>query len=116
MTYAFWWGDDAWYNGEHTVERHQGAPIQRSDDHMGSWAPLGTVMPASNPNNVEKNWSEGTYRLGAQYFADDDQMLFASVATGFKMGGMYEMFDTCNNGCLELLAYDPEKVTTYELG
>ena len=26
------------------------------------------------------------------------------------------MFDFCNNGCLQLLEYGPEKVTTYELG
>jgi len=32
------------------------------------------------------------------------------------MGGMYEMADFCNNGCLTLLSYDPEEVTTYELG
>jgi iron complex outermembrane receptor protein len=83
---------------------------------MGGEAPLGTVMPASEPNNVKKDWSQGTYRFGAQYFANDDQMLFASVATGYKMGGMYEMFDFCNHGCLQLLSYDPEHVTTYELG
>jgi iron complex outermembrane receptor protein len=116
MTYAFWWGDAAWYNGQHTptgIRAHQSSDLTND---MGGGAPLGTVMPASDPNNAEMNWSQGTYRLGAQYFADDDQMLFASVATGFKMGGMYEMFDTCNNGCLELLSYGPEKVTTYELG
>jgi iron complex outermembrane receptor protein len=116
MTYAFWWGDEAWYNGEHTVT---GVRAHQSNDlttNMGSWAPLGTVMPGGNPNNVKQSWSQGTYRLGAQYFAADQQMLFASVATGYKMGGMYEMFDTCNNGCLALLSYDPENVTTYELG
>ena len=43
-------------------------------------------------------------------------MTFGSVSTGHKMGGMYEMTDTCNNGCLELLSYDPEKVRTYEIG
>jgi iron complex outermembrane recepter protein len=116
MTYAFWWGDEAWYNGEHAVtglRAHQSADLTRN---MGGWAPLGSVMPGGAPNNVRKSWSQGTYRIGLQYFANDDQMLFASLATGHKMGGMYEMFDTCNHGCLELLSYDPEKVTTYELG
>jgi hypothetical protein len=46
----------------------------------------------------------GHYRVGAQYFANEDQMLFTSVATGHKMGGMYEMADFCNHGCLELLS------------
>ena len=116
ITYAFWWGDEAWYNGEHAVtgiRAHQSSDLT---NHMGSMAPLGTVMPASDPNFVEKSWSQGTYRFGAQYFANDDHMLFGSVATGHKMGGMYEMTDACNNGCLELLSYDPEKVTTYEIG
>ena len=116
MTYAFWEGSPEWYNGEHTptgIRAHQSNDLTND---MGSGAPLGTVMPASDPNNVKKSWSQGTYRIGAQYFANDDHMLFASLATGHKMGGMYEMADACNNGCPILLAYDPEEVKTYELG
>lgn len=116
MTYAYWWGDAGWYNGEHTptgLRAHQSSDLT---NNMGGMAPLGTVMPGGAPNTVKKNWSQGTYRVGAQYFASDDHMLFASLATGHKMGGMYEMTDTCNNGCMQLLSYDPEKVTTYELG
>jgi iron complex outermembrane recepter protein len=116
MTYAFWEGTPDWYNGEHEVTGLRGHQAPDLTTNMGGWAPLGTVMPASEPNNVEKEWSQGTYRVGAQYFANDDHMLFGSVATGHKMGGMYEMADFCNNGCMELLAYDPEQVTTYELG
>lgn len=116
MTYAFWEGSADWYNGHHEptgIRAHQSSDLTTD---MGSGAPLGTVMPGGEPNNVQKSWSQGTYRVGAQYFASDDQMLFASVATGHKMGGMYEMTDTCNNGCMALLSYNPEKVTTYELG
>ena len=116
ITYAFWYGTEDWYNGEHTVTGLRGHQAPDLTTNMGGWAPLGTVMPASEPNNVKKDWSQGTYRIGAQYFASDDHMFFASVATGHKMGGMYEMFDFCNHGCLQLLSYDPEKVTTYELG
>ena len=75
---------------------------------MGGGAPLGTVMPASDPNNVTESGVGGTYRVGLQYFPEEDHMWFASFATGYKMGGMYEMVDVCNFGCLELLAYDPE--------
>ncbi len=116
VTYAFWWGNEAWYNGLHaptSVRAHQSNDL---NTQMGGWAPLGTVMPASDPNFVDQSWSKTTWRLGAQYFASDDAMVFASVATGYKMGGMYEMADTCANGCLELLQYNPENVTTYELG
>jgi iron complex outermembrane receptor protein len=116
MTYAFWEGSEAWYNGEHTptsIRAHQSNDLT---NNMGSGAPLGTVMPGSEPNNVKKGWTQGTYRIGVQYYANDDQMLFASLATGHKMGGMYEMADACNHGCPILLAYDPEEVKTYELG
>ena len=116
ITYAFWEGSVDWYNGLYTptgVRAHQSNNLT---EQMGGWAPLGTVMPASDPNFVKQTWNKTTWRLGAQYYVDDDQMLFASVATGYKMGGMYEMADTCNNGCLSLLQYDPENVTTYEVG
>lgn len=116
VTHAFWWGNVGWYNGQHeptSVRAHQANDLT---EQMGSWAPLGTVMPFSEPNHVEQSWKKTTWRLGAQYFPNDDVMIFGSVATGYKMGGMYELADTCANGCLELLQYDPENVTTYELG
>ncbi|MBO9707656.1 MAG: TonB-dependent receptor [Caulobacter sp.] len=116
VTYAFWEGSTAWYNGHHTPDSIRGHQAPDLNFDMGGTAPLGTVMPGSEPNYAEMSWKQGTYRLGAQYYPDDNTMWFASVATGHKMGGMYEMFDTCNNGCLKLLTYDPEKVTTYEVG
>ena len=111
MTYAFWQGDAAWYNGHYQPTGLRAHQSNNLTWDMGGNAPLGTVMPGGEPNNVEKKWSQGTYRIGAQYFANDDHMLFASVATGHKMGGMYEMTDTCNNGCMMLLTYEPEQVT-----
>lgn len=116
VTHAFWWGNEEWYNGEHTPTSIRGHQSNDLTFNMGGLAPLGTVLPASDPNHVQAEWKEGTYRLGSQYFIDDDQMMFASVATGYKMGGMYETFDVCNNGCIELLQYDPEYVKTFEIG
>ena len=116
MTYAFWEGSQDWYNGEHTptgIRAHEANDLTWD---MGGGAPLGTVMPPSDPNTVQMKWSQGTYRAGLQFFAAENRMLFASLATGYKMGGMYEKFDFCNFGCLELLTYDPEHVKTYELG
>lgn len=116
LTYAFWEGSADWYNGQYTptsVRAHQSNNLTWN---MGTDSEGGPVMPVSEPNNVKKSWDKDTYRLGAQYFIDDEQMLFGSVATGYKMGGMYEMADFCNNGCMNLLSYDPENVTTYELG
>lgn len=116
VTYAYWWGNEGWYNDQHTPTSVRAHQSNNLNWNMGGSAPLGSVMPASDPNHVEADWEEDTYRLGAQYFIDDDNMLFASWATGYKMGGMYEMADTCANGCLELLTYEPEHVQTYELG
>ncbi|WP_291871226.1 TonB-dependent receptor [Caulobacter sp.] len=116
VTYAFWEGSSAWYNGHHTPDSIRGHQSNDLNFDMGGEAPLGVVVPGGAPNNVAMKWKQGTYRLGAQYFQSDDVMWFASLATGYKMGGMYEMFDTCNNGCLSLLTYDPEKVKTFELG
>jgi iron complex outermembrane recepter protein len=116
MTYAFWEGSADWYNGEYTptgIRAHQSNNLTAD---MGGGAPLGTVMPPSDPNTVTDKWSDGTYRVGLQYYPEEDHMWFASFATGYKMGGMYEMVDACNFGCMELLAYDPEYVKNWELG
>lgn len=117
MFYGFWWGQQEWYNNEYTptsINAHQSNDLTNT---MGGAAELNSdALPGGEPNFAKAEWKETTYRLGAQYFIDEDQMIFTSVATGYKMGGMYEMFDTCNNGCLELLQYDPEYVKTYELG
>jgi iron complex outermembrane receptor protein len=116
ITYAFWEGSEAWYNGLYTPTGYRAHQSSDLAWNMGGNAPLGTVMPASEPNTVSMGWSQGTYRLGAQFFPRENRMLFASVATGYRMGGMYEKFDFCNNGCLNLLTYDPEHVKTYEIG
>ncbi|ATQ43845.1 outer membrane receptor protein [Caulobacter mirabilis] len=117
VTYGSWWGNEAWYNGlwtPNSIRAHQSNNLKWG---MGGSAPLNSgVLPATAPNHSKMEWSQGTYRLGAQWFPNDDHMMFASVATGHKMGGMYEMTDTCANGCMKLLTYQPEKVTTYELG
>src|SRR6185295_5348977 len=116
MTYAFWEGSADWYNGEYTPTGIRAHQSNNLTGDMGGGAPLGTVMPPSDPNTVTDKWSDGTYRVGLQYYPEEDHMWFASFATGYKMGGMYEMVDACNFGCMELLAYDPEYVKNWELG
>ena len=74
-----------------------------SDDltwDMGGGAPLGTVMPPSDPNTVKRNGRRARTAPGCSTSLGRDHMLFASLATGYKMGGMYEKFDFCNFGCL----------------
>lgn len=54
-----------------------------------------------------------SYRAALEYSPDDDLLVYGSVATGFKAGGF-------NGGFLfdiaEQRPFDPETITTYELG
>ena len=59
-----------------------------------------------------EEWSEATWRVVLDYKPNNDQLLYASVATGFLAGGFSE---TCSQE-LTCIAYDPEKNINYELG
>lgn len=72
-------------------------------------------------NDASVNYSETTWKLGAEYDIEDNILLYGMVSTGYKAGGF-------NDGCLEgtpncnspvtpdFLFYDPETLTAYELG
>ena len=70
----------------------------------------------TGPSNRTKSWSQGIYKFGMQYHLDEDRMIYVSYSTGYKMGGFYEDYDTCNNGCFQHQEYNPEYVNSYELG
>lgn len=70
--------------------------------------PLGTVAP---PRGRE-SWNNVGWKLGADYKATEDVMLYGSWARGFKSGGF-----TGRIGIAEDLGpYDPETVDTFEIG
>ncbi|MYF09593.1 MAG: TonB-dependent receptor, partial [Gammaproteobacteria bacterium] len=60
----------------------------------------------------KEEWNETTWRVVLDYAAGDNQLWYASIATGFLAGGFSE---TCSaeQSCL---AYNPETNTNYELG
>jgi iron complex outermembrane receptor protein len=58
----------------------------------------------------EKNWSNDSWLIDAVFAVNDDLMIYASVSTGFKSGGV-----TLGSGA-ELDTYDPENLTAYETG
>lgn len=64
------------------------------------------------PNNGKQSGSKVTYRLGAQYFLSPNQMLYGSIATGYKPGGFND-FDPVTHG---VGPYSAEQLTAYELG
>ena len=54
-----------------------------------------------------------TWRINGEYHLNDDQMLYATVSTGFRSGGFNNGFFT--NAALPS-SFGPESVTAYEVG
>ncbi|MGK0440759.1 MAG: iron complex outermembrane receptor protein [Pseudohongiellaceae bacterium] len=73
----------------------------------------GVVTVAGQNAQASDEWSETTPKIGLSYKLDDDILLFASYAQGFKSGGFFGRNTTVDT--LEA-TYDPEYVNTYELG
>ena len=126
QTYGNWDASGWYYNDLHEPEaKGVGLPHNGEDltDDMGSRAGKG-AYPGPTINSYSKEWSKTTWRLGAQYDLDAKQMIFASVATGYRAGGFGDKFDTCGGGtCTDgsteqfsFLDYDPETTTNYEVG
>ena len=59
-----------------------------------------------------EQWSETTWRVVLDYKPNNDQLWYASVATGFLAGGFSE---TCSEE-QTCIAYNPEKNINYEVG
>lgn len=83
------------------------------------WAVLGfpedccgllTADPADNERTLEDDWSNVSGRVVVDYLYSDDQMLYASLSTGYKAGGF-------RLGSLQATpSFDPEEVISYEVG
>lgn len=67
-------------------------------------------------NSHKADWGKGTWRLGFDYVIRDDLFVYGYAATGYKAGGFGDNVDTCECGNWTTFDYDPETVTTYELG
>ena len=55
------------------------------------------------------SWDATNWKVGVEYDAAPQSMLYATVSTGFKAGG----FTVAGSS---ILVYDPEKLTAYEVG
>jgi iron complex outermembrane receptor protein len=78
----------------------QGRPCVAPNDCIGS------------RNDGDQSDDKLTYRLGSDWRLSDGQMVYASVATGYKAGGFND-FDPASNAPRP---YVPEQLTAYELG
>jgi iron complex outermembrane receptor protein len=87
------------------------------------------VYADSYANDNKGSWSHNDWRLGLDYQRNENTLLYAYLATGFKAGGigdvvhgknLVETGDPNNPFIIEDFvlrsAYDPEEVTTLELG
>ncbi len=72
-------------------------------------APQDCVGPVTNGHQSAQ---KTTYRLAADYQVTEGQMVFASIATGYKAGGFND-FDPITKS---VGVYDPESLTAYEVG
>jgi len=78
----------------------------------------GEVFPPINPDNKfsgKETWSHFSPRVGVEYQASDDMMLYASYANGFKSGG-YNMRGDLGLDPEASTPFAPEIVDTFEIG
>lgn len=61
---------------------------------------------------VDDDFSQPTGRLSLNYKPSDDSLIYASVSTGYRAGG----FNTRGVDDATLQSFDPETVTSYEIG
>jgi len=69
----------------------------------------------ANSFEGEETWSHFSPRVGVEYQANDDLMLYASYANGFKSGG-YNMRGDIGTDASASTPFTPETVDTFELG
>jgi len=67
--------------------------------------------PAGFPVKDQENWDDVVFELSANYRFTDDNMVYARYAEGFRSGGY-----AIRSNNVDTLTYDPEDVTSYEIG
>jgi iron complex outermembrane receptor protein len=76
--------------------------------------------PEFQSNDNRGSWSHHDFRIGLDYDKNENTLLYAYLATGFKAGGIGDVFDVVNPRTQEHLhvetLFNPEEVTTLELG
>lgn len=71
-------------------------------------------------NDNKGQWRNHDFRIGLDYNLNPDTMLYSYLASGFKAGGIGDVFEVVNDRTGEVsrfeTQFDPEKVVTLELG
>ncbi|EGM78486.1 outer membrane receptor protein [Rheinheimera sp. A13L] len=78
------------------------------------------IYQSSFANDSKGSWRNSDFRLGLDYDFSENTMLYGYVASGFKAGGIGDVFEVVNDRTGEVqrfeTQFDPEQVLTYELG
>ncbi|MEP1472580.1 MAG: TonB-dependent receptor [Halieaceae bacterium] len=64
-------------------------------------------------SDADEEWDEFTPKVGVRYRIDDDAMVYATYAKGYRSGGFNGRVDSVPSATIP---YDPETVDNYELG
>jgi iron complex outermembrane receptor protein len=76
--------------------------------------------PEFQANDNKGSWSHNDFRVGLDYDKDENTLFYSYLATGFKAGGIGDVFEWQNPRTQELFnvvtQFDQEEVTTLELG
>ena len=79
-----------------------------------------SVYPNFTANDNKGSWDHDDWRLGVDYQLNDNSLLYSYFATGFKSGGIGDVFHQTNPRTGEEInvrtEYGPEEVATLELG
>ncbi len=67
--------------------------------------------PTPNRFNLEDDWDSLDYKLGLDWRISENDFVYFSITTGFRAGGF-----TFADPSSQPNAYDPEKITAYEIG
>ena len=78
------------------------------------------VYPETSANDNKGSWDHHDFRVGLDYQKSENTLLYSYLATGFKAGGIGDVFMETNPRTGEEInvrtSFEPEEVTTLELG
>lgn len=81
------------------------APVQV---YLNQRLPIGRIQKTYTAPNDSGSYSKLTWKVGAEYDVTPDNLLYATVETGYRAGGF--QLATGNT------TYDPENITAYSIG
>ncbi|MFK8048416.1 MAG: TonB-dependent receptor [Halioglobus sp.] len=68
---------------------------------------------STGPNDPSEEWDEFTPKVGVRYRINDDAMVYATFAKGYRSGGFNGRVDSQESA---RVPYDPETVDNFEVG